>query len=381
MGGGSGGHVTPVVAVINQLVKSDGNASIRFWCDPGFFDRANVIMKTAANKVKVEKISAGKFRRYNHLSFSKQLLMPSIVLPNISDSLKIVAGFFQSLGKLIAWRPDVIFLKGGFVCLPVGLAATILRIPFVIHDSDAHPGLTNRILARYATKIATGAPLSYYNYPRDKSNYTGIPVDGAFKRFTPKKQAEAKRRWGVSVERPLIVITGGGLGAKRINQIVYQSKKELEQIGTVILLSGKDDYPELSQKITESESFRIYDFVSEDMAGLLGAADVVVARAGATSILELAALAKPTILIPNARLTGGHQLKNANVYKKEGAAVVLNEQELEANPHTLAQSIAKIINNKKHREQLSDKFHQFAKPQAAEEVAGMVVSIVKGRGE
>ena len=115
-------------------------------------------MHSYDESINVSKISAGKFRRYNHLNFWQHLMIPSIVFPNIRDLFLIIAGFFQSFFKLIFWRPDVIFIKGGYVCLPVGVAAHLLRIPFVIHDSDAHPGLTNRILSKYATKIATGAP-------------------------------------------------------------------------------------------------------------------------------------------------------------------------------------------------------------------------------
>ncbi|HZJ34543.1 MAG TPA: glycosyltransferase, partial [Candidatus Angelobacter sp.] len=146
VGGGSGGHVTPVVAVLRELRRAHPKAEIQFWCDNKFAVQAREIMSNFDAKIPVYTIIAGKLRRYHHLSAMRQLLWPSLVLSNIRDSFLVVVGFLQSVVKLITWRPDVVFTKGGYVCLPVGIAARILRIPLVIHDSDAHPGLTNRIL-------------------------------------------------------------------------------------------------------------------------------------------------------------------------------------------------------------------------------------------
>ena len=374
VGGGSGGHVTPVVAVIKEIKKNNPNTEVRFWCDSVFYDRATSIMHSYDESINVSKISAGKFRRYNHLNFWQHLMIPSIVFPNIRDLFLIIAGFFQSFFKLIFWRPDVIFIKGGYVCLPVGVAAHLLRIPFVIHDSDAHPGLTNRILSKYATKIATGAPLKYYNYPKEKSYYVGIPVDDKFKPLTKKQQNEAKKRWGIDVSIPLVVVTGGGLGAKRINKAVVSAREGLEKVAHTVLVSGQDDYASLKESVKSSKKFTLYDFISKDMAGLLGAADVVVARAGATSLLELAALNKPTILIPNAKLTGGHQLKNAKVYEDANAVIILNEDKLENEPNLLVDAIKGILDSEKKAEQLSSNFAQFAKPEAAKDVADLVLA-------
>lgn len=368
------------MAVIKEIKKQEPDVEVRFWCDKVFYDRASSLVSNYDSSLKVSKIFAGKFRRYNHLNLWQHLMIPSVVFPNIRDWFLIFAGFIQSFFKLIVWRPDVIFIKGGYVCLPVGLAAAVLKIPFVIHDSDAHPGLTNRILARYATKIATGAPLEYYSYPKDKSSYVGIPVDEAFQVLTKEQQASAKKRWDVDSETPLVVITGGGLGAKRINRAVLSARADLEQIAHIVLISGQDDYEELKKDNHSSDRFKLIDFVSKDMAGLLGAADIVVARAGATSLLELAALAKPTILIPNAKLTGGHQLKNAKVYEDAGAVVVLNEQKLEDQPSILVDAIKDILQSDQMKNSLGDKFYQFAKPDAAKDVADLIISTGEGRG-
>ena len=159
VGGGSGGHVTPVVAVLHELKNQNDSVVIRFWCDRTFASHARSIIKHFDASMSVQTIYSGKFRRYNNVSLWRQVTRPSIVLFNIRDFFLVAIGFVQSVVKLLFWRPDVIFTKGGFVCLPVGMAAKLLGIPLVIHDSDAHPGLTNRILATWATTIATGEPL------------------------------------------------------------------------------------------------------------------------------------------------------------------------------------------------------------------------------
>ena len=226
-----------------------------------------------------------------------QQLAPSILLPNVCDMAKVVVGFCQSFIKLIKWRPDVVFIKGGYVCLPVGYAARILRIPLVLHDSDAHPGLTNRLLAPFARAIGTGAPLEYYTYPPEKTTYVGIPVASEFRPYSPEEQRALKRKLQFDPDRPLVVVTGGGLGAARINQAVVAARETLLKEASVFLISGTLQYEELKQMTDERDGWRLQAFVHNGMAEVLAAADVVVTRAGATTLLELAALHKPTTLL------------------------------------------------------------------------------------
>ena len=301
-----------------------------------------------------------------------------LVLLNLRDSFLVVIGFLQSLSMLILWRPDVVFTKGGYVCLPVGLAARILGIPLIIHDSDAHPGLTNRILAKWASGIATGAPLEYYSYPKSISRYIGIPIASEFHLFSESERLKARQQWGISPDAKLIVATGGGLGATRINNTVAEVLDELLKIGSVILIAGAAQYDELRSLTPQNDDkFQLHAFVSSGMAELLGAADVVLARAGATTILELAALHKPTILIPNAKLTGGHQLKNAAVYADARAVSILNEDEMVKKPGLLVESIKTILDNPKESKAMAERFSKFARPNAAADMADMIISAIK----
>lgn len=329
--------------------------------------------------VPVQVILSGKLRRYHNLPLWRQLLRPvSIVGPNIRDAFLVACGFVQSFFKLLMWRPDVVFTKGGFVCLPVGLAAKLLKIPLVIHDSDAHPGLTNRVLAKWANAIATGAPLKFYPYPKEISRYVGIPIGEEFVPLNDESRAATKHELGFDAKRPLVVVTGGGLGAKRINDAVAKRLDDLLGITSVILISGNDQYDELRATTPEADPrYQLHAFVSSGMAQMLGAADVVVTRAGATTILELAALARPTVLIPNGYLTGGHQLKNAEAYAENGAVEVIDEHELDANPQLLVDTLTALLTNPHRLHQMSKVFHTYAKPEAAREMADMILTAVK----
>lgn len=367
------------MAVLRELKKRDTAIEIRFWCDRKFGPQAKSIVGHFDDAIKVETILSGKLRRYNNLPVWRQLLRPvSIVFPNIRDGFLVVCGLMQSVWKLIMWQPDVVFTKGGFVCLPVGLAARWLKIPLVIHDSDAHPGLTNRILAKWATSIATGAPLKHYPYPKERTKYVGIPISPD---FTPKANAERemiKKKLGFDESLPLVVITGGGLGARRLNDAIASDLDNLLTTTSVLLISGVDQFNELKAITPQAnQRFQLHEFISSGMADLLGAADIVVARAGATTILELAALGKPTILVPNGYLTGGHQLKNAAAYEEVGAVVVIDERDLDDRPDTLTKQINELLRDPARLKQLSENILACAKPNAATDMADMIVDAAK----
>lgn len=377
VGGGSGGHVTPVVAVINQLAAGHASTEIRFWCDRGYQQQASSLIKQASVPVKISTIFAGKLRRYHGTTTLQKLLDIPTILHNIFDIILVVLGFLQSLIKLIIWRPRVIFLKGGFVCLPVGYAAFILRIPIVIHDSDAHAGLANRLLAPLATYIATGAPLEYYDYPKNKAQYVGIPVQSLGKPLTPAQKIDIKKHYGVSQDKPLVVVTGGGLGAKRINDAVVKIAPELIKSASVIHLSGVAQYDELKQAVPGSDDYKLISFLSDGFEELVGAADLVISRAGASSLAEMAAVGANVLLVPNAQLVGGHQVKNAKIYTDKGAVAVADEMKFTDNPTLLLDQISSLLGDDSTRNALGESLYQFAKPNAAKDVVGLIVKAAK----
>ncbi len=372
MGGGSGGHVTPVLAVINELTKLDSDLHVTFICDKAFESQSRGLMKHALVPVAVQTIAAGKFRRYHGESWLDAVKDVRTMAFNVRDLFKIATGFVQSMWILVRHRPDVVFAKGGYVCLPLGIAAALLRIPLVIHDSDVRPGLTNKILSKYAQKIGTGSPVENYGYDVNKATYVGVPIHEIFHPFSPEEVVAARHELGViDVKAPLVAVTGGGLGSKAINDAMVASAKLLIESGVhVYHVTGKKHFDAVNQAVTDHPHYMTVPFVYKNMHLVLGAADVVVSRASATFIQELAGLAKPSIIVPASQL--GDQMQNATLYDDAKAAIVMTDQTI-AQDDTLGKTIVSLIHSPEVRQKMSETLHTFAKPHAAQDMAQMIV--------
>lgn len=360
--------------MINELAAHSGSVKVRFWCDRNYKQQSKALMSEAEVNVQVSSIFAGKLRRYHGSSFWAHIADVPTLLRNILDIFLVALGFLQSIFKLVINRPDVVFLKGGFVCLPVGIAAHLLRIPIVIHDSDAHPGLTNRIIAPFARYIATGAPLRYYDYPLEKATYTGIPIKSEFHGLSATQKKEAKTFFGVNPDKPLVVVTGGGLGAQRVNNAMVKIAPTLLKTASIVHLCGKGQYDSLKNlKVTQEKDYKLIAFLSKDMERLLGAADIVVSRAGASAMAELAGVGAAVVLVPNGQLVGGHQLKNAKIFEDAKAVVVEKETTFEKKPEHLLGTIEGLLSDESKRRELSHNLKQFSKPHAARDVARLIL--------
>ncbi len=320
-------------------------------------------------------ITAGKLRRYHKAKLQHRLFDLSTLGLNLHDSFRVIKGTFQSLKILGQFEPDVVFIKGGYVGLPVGLAARWRRIPMVIHESDTTPGLTNRILGRWATKIAVGWPTDKYrDWPADKLVYIGSPVRHETVSARP---GQAWAHFKLSAQLPLVLVMGGSQGAKAINDAVIDALPQLLARWQVIHVTGERDIERMKFEFRRlhlepglEDRYRAYSFLSDDLGSALAAANVVISRAGANSLAELAILAKPTILIPNHRLTGGHQISNASVLARSGAVRVINEDRL--TPASLEREIKLILDSPSEQEILARGIARFAKPQAAAELAKLI---------
>ncbi|MET0979842.1 MAG: UDP-N-acetylglucosamine--N-acetylmuramyl-(pentapeptide) pyrophosphoryl-undecaprenol N-acetylglucosamine transferase [Candidatus Saccharimonadales bacterium] len=375
VGGGSGGHVTPVLAVVNELYRTDPSLEVWFVCDKAFESQSRGIMDRADVKVHVSTIAAGKFRRYAHLTRLQHLTNYQIVSKNIVDIAKVAVGFLQSIFLLLRVRPDVVFAKGGYVCLPLGLAARLLRYPLVVHDSDTRPGLTNKILARYATAIATGSPLENYSYDSTKSHYIGVPIGRDFMPVSEKQQREYKQLLGFNPDLPLVVATGGGLGARSINLALAKAAQSLVAKNIAVYhVTGKAQYDEISVLVGRIPQYIVVPFVYEKMHEVLGAADIVISRASATFLQELAGLGKAVIAVPARQL--GDQLKNAEVYRKADAAIVMTDDDITVGSN-LEDVIVGLVNDPSQRERLGKHLHTFARPNAAHDLAKLIQDAVK----
>ena len=376
VGGGSGGHVTPALAVLTELNKHDRQLKIYFVTDRKFFSQAkNIISKTPGVRVRCRKIFAGKLRRYHNVSWFKQLLDIPTIGHNVIDLFLTAIGLVESLVILLAVRPNVVFAKGGYVCLPMGLAAKLLRIPLVIHDSDAHPGLTSRMLSRYAKVIATGSPTKNYPYPKEKTHYVGVPVDPTLVAVTAQERRELKLKFGFNnTSKPLLLVYGGGLGSRNINMAVVDVAAQMLEHVNILHVTGNLNFEEVVEKAPDSQDYVIKAFLP-GMTAALQAADVVISRAGATAVAEQAALGKASIVIPSPYLAGGHQLKNAKILKRAEAAVVLQEEAIIMNPKRLQRVVETLAADPRLRKKIGDNLHKLSKPDAAVDMAALIVEV------
>jgi UDP-N-acetylglucosamine--N-acetylmuramyl-(pentapeptide) pyrophosphoryl-undecaprenol N-acetylglucosamine transferase len=380
-GGGSGGHITPVLAVAKALKQIDSDIRTVY-----IGQRGDGLGDIAAKNESLDTavaISAGKFRRY-HGEGLKQLLDFRTMGLNLRDVYRVIAGFFQAFRILRRERPAVVFVKGGFVGVPVGLAAALLRIPYVTHDSDAIPGLANRIIAPWAKYHAVGLPKELYSYQAHQTVEVGVPVADTFRPVSEADQQAAKQQLGYKPADHLLLITGGGLGAERINQAILLVAGELltnHPKLRIVHLAGRANQEEVQsayeKKLAPAEQGRVAVLgYSEDLQVFSAAADLIITRAGATSIAEFAVQGKACILVPSPFLAGGHQLKNAAALQEAKAVAVLEEKNLGDAPLVLS-TIAAFLEDDNARATLASNIQTMAHPQAAAELAGLLIKVAE----
>lgn len=386
-GGGSGGHITPILAVAHELKKQQPETKLIYIGQKG--DAFGEVVATDALVDEAYTISAGKFRRYHGEGLTQLLDLRTMAL-NLRDGFRVLVGLWQSYRLLGRIQPDVMFCKGGFVGVPVGLAAAFWHIPYLTHDSDAIPGLANRIIARWAAKHAVALDPSLYPYPTIKTTDVGVPVSPEYRLVTAKEQARLRQEIGLGTFEQVLLITGGGLGAARLNHAtVLAAPSLLKQFPRLAIVhtTGRNHEIAVSEAYDasllprERKRVRVIGYTTE-LYKYSGAADLVIARGGATNFAELAAQAKACIIVPNPLLTGGHQLKNAAAYEQKGAVMIVDELALQQNYELLSSAAARLLRDPAKRAQLSKRLHTFAQPNSAKELAAMLLELggVDGAG-
>jgi len=333
VGGGSGGHLTPINAVAAAIKQEDPTIRV------AYIGQRHEDLSDAVDSSDIDEsyaITAGKFRRYHGESLLSHLLDFKTLALNVRDLFRFAAGTAQAWKLLGKIKPDSIFLKGGFVSVPVGYAAKMRRIPYITHDSDAVPGLANRLTASSAIYNTTALPPENYPYLQTKTLQVGIPLRTKFRYVNRSIQDAAKVALGVSTSDTVILAVGGGLGAQRVNKALVNASKELFESDKKLLIvhiTGKKLFSETKKDYKQALGADLFkrivliDFTT-DIHEYGEAADLVLTRGGATNIAEFAAQAKTCVVVPSPFLTGGQQLHNAEVLRKAKAAVVLLEEEL-----------------------------------------------------
>ena len=290
-------------------------------------------------------IFAGKLRRY----FSWR---------NFVDPIFVILGFFQSLWILIRFWPHAVFTKGGFVSIPVALAAFILRRPIVLHESDSVMGLSNRIVSKLARKVCVAFPDVIQE--KDKLEFTGNPIRLSVLEGDMQKGYQLT---GFNPHKPVLLVWGGSQGAQEINEIVEQNFSYIKSTFQIIHITGYG-----KQTSIQDESYIQFEYLGEELKHIYAITDLVVGRSGANSLYELALMQKPNILIPLKSSAHNHQQLNAEYFEKMGASLILRNQSL----HDV---LTALWHNPEKQERMKEALADVAKPDAAAKIAELILSV------
>lgn len=326
-------------------------------------------------------VSAGKLRRYHNESLIRRVTDIKTIFFNIRDVIRLSRGVFQAVWLLRRLKADAVLLKGGYVCVPVAIGAKLSGVPMMTHDSDALPGLSNRISARFAKYHATAMPARYYPYPEKSVRTVGLPVEAEYREYSNQEQKNLKQKFVIPIDAEVLLITGGSNGARRLNAWCIAILPELLQMHPrlyVLHLYGKGNegqYKDLSPVMLDRI---ISTGFTDELFNYSAIADVIVTRAGATTIAEFASQAKACIIVPNPDLTGGHQLKNAQVLEDLDCAVVIQERALKKSQTELIDAITSLLIDENRRQQLGQNLHStLPEVPAAKALARLLLELAK----
>ncbi len=349
-GGGTAGHVSLNQAIIPSFL--DKGYDVHYIGSKDGIEQE--IISEAFPNLPFHSISSGKLRRY----FS---------VKNFTDPFKVLAGVFQAVGLLRKLKPMIVFSKGGFVSVPVVIAAKVLGIPVVSHESDVTPGLANKISLPFASHIFTIFKQTLKYLPSEKSSCTGSIIR--------PELFEGDRTRGLAMcqftnGKPTILIMGGSLGSKFINQAVRNNLTELLVQYNIIHLCGKGN---IDEALNEMPGYQQYEYVTTELPDLLHASDYIVSRAGSNSIFEFLALEKPMLLIPlSMAQSRGDQIVNAKIFKQQGLAEVLQEEEL--TPESFMQALRTL---KENETALRQNMIEAESPKTPDEMVALIMQYAK----
>ncbi len=360
-GGGSGGHIFPLIAVSRAILARGSGVDLRF-IGPIPFGKE----KLQAEGITVVPIIAGKIPRY-----------PTPML--FVELFKIPIGFFMAFWHLFSYMPDIVFGKGGYGMVPVAFVAWLFRIPVIIHESDAIAGLATRIVSRFATQTLT-------SFPNTHGISTDVTCVGNPVRSTLAlgDQARGQEHFKLAM-KPMVLVLGGSQGAEELNALLLRIAPELVENAEVIHQVGAAREAVFQKEIEQVlgpypgsiEFYHVIGFLKEEeLADAYAAATVVVSRAGAGLIFELAALGKPTIFIPHMQGSAQHhQYANAEAIAGADAALLLAGDEL--TPNLLLDEVKWLLSDEQKRASFSERFATFARPDAAAEIADLILKRVQ----
>jgi len=363
-GGGTGGHFYPIIAVVEEIQKISEEERLvlpqySYYADTPYNDRL-----LFENRINYVHIPAGKWRRY-------------FAIQNYTDIFKTLAGIFKAIITLFSEYPDVLFSKGGYASFPAVVAARVLRIPLVIHESDSSPGRVNRWAAKYATRVAVSYPDAFAFFPEGKTAVTGNPIRASIEH--PVKVG-AHEFLDLDPNLPTILVLGGSQGAQKINDVLLDILPDLVTHYQVIHQAGKKNLHEVKERAnylltdtTLNKRYKLFDTLNDAALRMAaGAATLIISRAG-SAIFEIAQWGVPSIIIPIPESISHDQVSNAFTYARFGGAVVMEENNLTAN--VLTSEINRLLGNPTLLAKMAEGAKSFARPDAARAIARELIQI------
>jgi len=366
-GGGSGGHFYPIIAVaqsLNDIATKERLAKLEmFYVSTEPYNEGLLF----DNNITFKRVPAGKLRRY----FSPL---------NFLDFFKTLWGIFVAIGVIFKIYPDVIFSKGGFASFPTLMAARVLRIPVIIHESDTIPGRVNRWAGKFAARIATGFPETLDSFQKyaEKVAYVGVPVQKELQHPVPDGAHEFLK---LDPEIPMILVIGGSQGAEVINDNLMDALPELVERFQIIHQTGESKLAAVKEMSHASlldnpkkDRYKLFPYLNTlALRMAAGASSIVISRGGASSVAEISSWGKPSIIIPITDSNSDHQRKNAFSYARAGACSVIEEKNL--TQHIIVSEVQRLIDNKEARVKMSEAAKNFSKPDAGDKIAQEIVRI------
>lgn len=362
-GGGTAGHIFPIVAIVREIRKIHPRSDFKFFYIGPKDPFATTILSQEGIELKT--ILAGKIRRY----FSFQ---------NIIDIFfRIPIGILQAFFYIFIISPDLIFSKGGYGSLPAVISGWLLLTPIFLHESDVSPGFTNRIASKFAIEIFTAFPIEKIQYfPAQKMISVGNPIR---KEILSGSLKEAKKLFKLTGEKPVILILGGSQGAQIINDKILIILADLLENFEIIHQTGQNNFDQVKAEaeVIINEYIKPYyhplPFLNDnELSQAYKAADFIISRAGAGSIFEIAAVGKPSILIPLSGSAQNHQIRNAYIFAETGASIVIEETNF--SPHFLLERLKYLFSESKKIKQMGGKAKEFSRPEAARIIAEYLIS-------
>lgn len=367
-GGGTGGHIFPIIAVAREIRRISQDPKLRFLYLGPDDQFASILLSQEG--IEIKKILAGKIRRY---------LNWKSVLQNLVDILvRIPIGIFQSFFYILLKGPDLIFSKGGFGSIPGIISAWIFQVPIFLHESDVSPGIANKILARFSRVIFVSFPKTEH-FKIGKMIPIGNPIRRELLEDSKKDSAEILTLTG---EKPVILILGGSQGAQRINDKIIEILPELLKGFEIIHQTGINNFRNVQAEAKVvltgnlGKYYHPFPFFKEhELKQAYWAADLIVSRAGSGTIFEIAALGKPSILVPLPEAAQNHQVKNAYAYAQGGACEVLEEANF--TPRFFLEKLRYFFSHPQKLTDMTKATKKFAKPLAAKQIAEHIVNYFK----